>query len=352
MKRFKKGDCLHMKKATIIDVAKSAGVSIGTVSRVLNNKKVTPLTKEKVENAITHLNYHRNDAARNLRTNRSKAFAFIVSDISNVTFSTIAKSLSDVLDGFGYSLILYNIGTDNIESKLERFFAARSVDGAFLVIGEEKNTKIINILNDLDIPLLIFDRQIDCDAADFIFSDYYNGIRQATEHLISLGHESIGFITGSLDIYPAREGLRGYRDALKLNDTPMDESLIKTGSFTHEFGAKATESLISKIKNNEMTALITGGSPVLAGVLKTLQKDNIHLNRDLSIVSFEDTEITQIMSITAIRRPLHDVGAKTAYSLINRLRQNSQGNDNTSSLVLPTELIIRSSSGQNNTLAK
>src|SRR5699024_3422794 len=143
--------------------------------------------------------------------NKSKAFAFIVTDITNFTFSTIAKSLSDILDEYGYSLILYNIGREDVESKLEHFFSERSVDGAFLAIGEEKNPRINKLLNNLDVPLLILDRQIECHTADFIFSDYYNGIRTATEHLISQGHKNIAFITGSLNIYPSREGIRGYR---------------------------------------------------------------------------------------------------------------------------------------------
>lgn len=332
-----------MKKVTITDVAKYAGVSAGTVSRVINNKSVKPMIKEKVENAIKNLDYQPNNTARNLRTSKSKAFAFIVTDISNFTFSTIAKSLSDVLDEYGYSLILYNTGLDNVESKLEHFFSARSVDGAFLVISEENNLRINRILNNLDIPLLIFDRQIDCNTADFVFSDYYNGIRKATEHLISLEHKSIAFVTGSLNIYPSREGVKGFTDALKLNDLPINESFIKAGNFTTDFGVEGIENLVPQIKRKEITAIVTGGNPILVGTLKTFQKHNIRINKDISIISFEDSEICQVMSITAIRRPLQDIGTKMAYSLINRLLQKEKGDPSTSSLILPTELVIRSS---------
>lgn len=330
-----------MKKVTIIDVAKYAEVSTGTVSRVLNNKNVKPLTKTKVENAIKALDYQRNNAARNLRTNKSKAFAFIVTDITNFTFSTIAKSLSDILDEYGYSLILYNIGREDVESKLEHFFSERSVDGAFLAIGEEKNPRINKLLNNLDVPLLILDRQIECHTADFIFSDYYNGIRTATEHLISQGHKNIAFITGSLNIYPSREGIRGYTDALKLNDLPIHKSFIRSGAFTTDFGIREIEDLMPKIKSKNITAFITGGTPILVGALKTLRKHNIAINNDVSIISFEDSEVSELMSISAIKRPLHDIGTKAAYSLINRLIQNNKGIDATSSITLPTELIIR-----------
>ena len=336
-----------MNKVKIIDVAKYAGVSVGTVSRVLNNKRVKPMMKEKVEDAIKNLDYQPNNAARNLRTNMTKAFAFIVTDISNFTFSTIAKALSDVLDVHGYSLILYNVGKDNIESKLEHFFSARSVDGAFVAIAEEDNKRINRFLNNLDIPILIFDRQIDCNTSDFVFSDYYNGVRKATEHLISLGHKNIAFITGSMNIYPSREGFRGYKDALKLNDLQVNESFIKTGDFTIDFGIESTENLIPRINQKEITALITGGNPILVGTLRTFQKHDILINKDISIISFEDSEISQIMSITVIRRPLHDIGTKMAYSLINRVLKNNKENSEPSSLVLPTDLVIRSSTSPN-----
>ncbi|MGG1662155.1 LacI family DNA-binding transcriptional regulator [Brevibacillus sp. NRS-1366] len=332
-----------MKKVTINDVAKRAGVSVGTVSRILNNKRVKPMLQEKVERAISELEYQPNSAARNLRTNKSKAFAFIVTDISNFTFSTIAKALNDVLDKYDYSLILYNVGKANIESKLEHFFSMRNVDGAFLAIAEENNPKVNKLLSELDIPILILDRQIDCKEADFVFSDYYNGVRGATDHLISLGHKQIAFITGSLNIYPAREGVRGYKDAMKLKDLPIREELLYTGDFTADFGIEAVENMITGIKQQEITAIITGGNPILVGVLKMFQKHHVMIGNDVSLISFEDSELAQIMSISVIRRPLYDIGTKMAYTLLDRLIQSESEHLSASGLIIPTDLVIRSS---------
>jgi LacI family transcriptional regulator len=269
---------------------------------------------------------------------------FFVTDISNIAFSLIAKGLHDILEEYGYNLVLYNVGTLNVEGKIMDFFNTRNVDGAILAINEEDNVVINKFLSALKIPLIILDRELQGVTADYIYTDYYNGTKTAVEHLISLGHRRIGISTGTDRIRPCRETLKGYRDALKLKDMYVDESLIKTGGFTTEFGKESATYFFEQMRKSNLTACIAGSYQILVGFLESIQKEDINFPEDISLIAFEDSDLTRLMNpgITVIRRPTYDTGKKVAYFLLDRM-SNLKEKSEASCIIVPTELVVRAS---------
>lgn len=339
------------QKVTIKDVAKSAGVGVGTVSRVINqNKSVKPYIRNQVETAIKMLGYQPDSTARSLRTKQSKTIVFFVNDISNITFSTMAKGFHDVFEEYDYNLILYNFGTSKNKEKLKEkivfFFTTRKVDGAILVLPEENNASLNKFLGGLKVPLIFLDREMAGIQASFVYTDYYSGIKKAVDYLVKLGHKQIGFTSGSLGIRPARESLNSYLDALKLNDIPINQDLIRTGDFTEEYGRESMDYFADKVKNREVTALICGSYLLLVGFLESIQNHKLRLPEDISLIAFEDSDLARLMNpaISVIRRPLRDMGRKVAYYMIDLLNASkTKKNHETSSIIIPTELVIRSS---------
>ncbi|MCQ6560687.1 LacI family DNA-binding transcriptional regulator [Paenibacillus mendelii] len=333
------------KKITIKDVAKHAGVGVGTVSRVLNGSaEASHAVKLQVEKSIAELGYKRSSVARSLRTQRTNAIAFFVTDISNVAFSTIAKGIHQVLEEQDYHLILYNTGNDKVKEKLIEAFEERKFDGMILSLPQEMDSGFAGQLKEERIPYFLLDREIQGVQANAVLSDYYNGIRQATEYLISLGHTKIGFMTSDSDIRPARESIRGYVDALKLNDLPVQPELMKRGDFTVEYGSAALKELIH---DSGITAVIAGSNQLLVGCIETVRELKLDIPSELSVIGFEDSDFTRLLNpaITVVKRPLIQIGNQIAHLMLQRIKQEESGSSNLDavSTIIPTELVIRDS---------
>ncbi|QJD82098.1 LacI family DNA-binding transcriptional regulator [Cohnella herbarum] len=329
------------QKVTIKDVARHAGVGIGSVSRVINN--LPGVSKDKrmaVERSVAELGYEPDSLARSLRTQRTQTIAFFVNDISNVAFSTIAKGIHEELEQNGFNLLLYNTGNDKVKEKVLEAFRIRKFDGMIISFPDEDEQTIKQIMKS-NIPFILLDREYQQFQADAVYSDYYNGIRQAVEYLISLGHTDIGFVTSDKDIRPSRESLRGYHDAMKLKGLKVKPDWIKRGTFTVEYGRQAFEELL---REGEVTALIAGSNQLLVGCVEGVREHNIHVPKQLSLIGFEDSDFTRLMSpaITVVKRPLIQIGKQIAYMLLKRLNVGDSNNE-VFNLVVSTELVKRDS---------
>jgi len=333
------------QKATIKDVAKHAGVGVGTVSRVLNgSSEVSAAIKAQVEKSIAALGYKPSSVARSLRTQKTHAIAFFVNDISNVAFSTIAKGIHQVLEEKDYHLLLYNTGNDKVNEKVIEAFEERKFDGMILSLPQEKDSGFITRLEEEKTPFFLLDREFHGVQANAVLSDYYNGIRQATEYLISLGHTKIGFLTSDIDVRPARESLRGYEDALKLSGLPVLPELIKRGDFSVEFGNEALKQLI---RESGITAVIAGSNQLLVGCIETVREWKLDIPKQLSVIGFEDSDFTRLLNpaITVVKRPLLQIGRQIAHLMLQRIKQEESGDQDLHAIstIIPTELVIRDS---------
>ncbi|WP_167859178.1 LacI family DNA-binding transcriptional regulator [Paenibacillus cymbidii] len=332
-------------KVTIKDVAKHAGVGIGTVSSVINrSRSVSPQAQRKVEESIRALGYTPDELARSFRTQRTQTIAFFVNDISNHSFSSMAKGMYEELEKHGLHLMLHHTGNKRMEDKILEAVQQKRFDGIVLTLQDERHPQLLEWLKSSPIPIVLLDRELPGIAADVVRSDYYNGIGAATEHLLALGHRRIGLVTTASDILPAKDTIRGYQDALARSGVGSDADMIRRGDFSLEFGMSASAALIE----SGATAIIAGSNQLLVGSVETVRDLGLDVPRQLSLIGFEDSDVTRLLhpGITVVKRPLVEIGRHMAELLLARLR-NDRNKTRTraerAERTVPTELIVRAS---------
>ncbi len=243
--------------STIKDVAKYAGVSIATVSYVLNGTKfVLPETKEKVLSAAKALNYSPNPTAQSFKTGKKKAIAFIIPDISNNFFANITKSLENTLRNYGYFLILVNTN-ENLENELQqlKYMTSGIVDGILLASAAQNYSDIKSIIPK-GFPIVLVDRKLeDCPYDTICASDqtaFYYGIKRLYEK----GHKRIGYIGDTPHLSTAIERQQAYLQALDCLGIDIDESIIlHSSSLTHD-----AYKLTGQLLQSGCSAVVTGNN--------------------------------------------------------------------------------------------
>lgn len=332
-------------KPTIKDVARTAGMSIGTVSRVLNqHPSVTESSRGRVMEAVRALSYEPNLAAQSMRTRSKKAIGFMVNDIANPLFATISRHAETVFHEHGYALLLANsTGKASTEVDLvEQFFRHRT-DAMLISLADETNSGLLKALKQVSIPLVVMDREPKGIAVDKVMTDHAQGMRQATEYLIRLGHRRIGLITADHRISPGRARVEGYVAAHKAAGVSVDPQLIRTRSLSAEFGLQEATSLLTA--KDRPSALIAGGNQTLVGALRSIRHLGISVPDALSLVSCDNTELTELAGppITVVWRDLGLVGRTAADLLLQRL--SGEESPEPRRILLPTELLVRQSCG-------
>jgi LacI family transcriptional regulator len=329
------------RRATIRDVATRAGVSIGTVSRVLNGKSVSSRVLESVNTAIQALGYTPNAVAQSMRTRSTRAVGLVVNDISNPLFSGIAKGLDNYLSERDYSLLIANTDNDpRRERVIVESLKQRRVDGLAIAVSDESDEGIKSILQHIEIPVVLLDRELNI-FADSVCDDHANGMKKALRYLFDLGHEDIALITGDDSIRPSRERALGYRDAFAEIGKPVAEMRIIQGRLNSLFGYDEACKLFGS--ERRPTAIIAGGNQILAGILRAIRQYCISIPHDLSLISCDEVDIAALMNpaITVISRDIHRVGQLAAELLLGRI--DGDGNRGISRQFVPTELVVRES---------
>lgn len=327
--------------STIKDVARAAGVSAGTVSRVTsNNPTVQPHVRAQVLAAIKRLGYRPNAIAQSMRTSETKLIGCLVADLSNPLYSGILKSAEAVLAAQGYTLLIAST-EDRVEREVELIeaFARRRVDGLIAILSDETDPRLLQSLKQAAIPLLLMERDIDL-RADGIVTDHIGGMRQATEYLLSLGHRRIAMTTGMTKTRSGRDRVAGYRAAHAAAGVPVDETLLRCESLTTAFAFSETQRLMSL--REPPTAIIAGGNLMLAGVLRALNLLGRVVPTDVSVLSSGETELAELAAppVTVIRWNLSAFGREAAALMLNRLQNPG---DPARRIVIPCELVLRKS---------
>jgi len=327
------------KRPTIRDVAKVAGVSMGTVSRVAAKAKaVNPDTRKRVEEVMRQVGYVPNIAARTMRTNRTKIVGLLLPDLANTVFIQLAKAAEHVLDAAGYTLFIYSSERSAArEIQFLRLAAQYRMDGIIVSISDEANQSVLKVLSGVESPMVLLDRDLSLKA-DVVFSDHAEAIQHVTSHLIELGHKRIALLTAPLGIRPGRERVRGYRAALREARLDVDETLIGHDYQTTKYGFAKTMELLKR--PNPPTALIAGGDEIFYGVLRAVRQLNLAIPSDLSIVGADSRMLAEVMNppITMIDRDMSLVGETAAELLMKRMADT--GAAESTHVYLPSEVIL------------
>jgi LacI family transcriptional regulator len=329
------------KMVNIQDVAKHAGVSISTVSRVLNGRgRVNDDVVANVQAAIQALHYTPNRAARSLRTQQTRIIGLLISDIQNPFFTVLVRGIEDVAQQNGYSLILCN--SDENEKKERQYIevlCAEHVAGAIIVPTHE-NQRSIQILNTHQIPVVAVDRRI--PNIDSVLVDNKRGAYEAVSHLITNGYRRIGIITGPRNTTTGRERLEGYYQALQEADIEVDPAIVRSGSFKTDSGRALAYELLDVQPG--IDALFVTNNLMTLGALEALHDRNVHIPDDIGMVSFDEMPWAALgpISLTTVTQPVYEIGSTAAMRLFQRL-QNPNVFTNQEIVLAPT-LSVRSSS--------
>jgi len=337
-----------MKSPTIKDVAEAAGVSVATVSRVLNgNAYVKSPVRQRVMATAEELNYRPNRIARSLRTQRSKTIAVVVPDIQNRFFVALERGLEDYIFGEGYTVLVCNTGDDpDRESLYLRLLVDEAVAGiAVCATDEHRSAKQLLEIMDKGVALVAVDRRLENAPVDFVLSDNIGGASRAVSYLIEQGHRRIGLIAGPNKYTPAIERRMGYEQALLEHGLPIDPQLIADTNYKSTESEIATRELLTL--HNPPTALFLSSGNVAIGSLKAIYNLGLRIPEDISLVVFDDPDWAEAHSppLTVIAQDTHVMGKLTGELLLSRIRGNNDAHEERR---LPTQLIIRKSVRQLN----
>lgn len=325
-------------KHTMKDVAKRAGVSMMTVSRVVNkNSSISEKIRENVLNAIKELNYKPNKLARSLVTKKSEFITVVVPDISNPFFSEMVKGVEEIARIKGYNILLGSTdGRKEIENEYINSAVNRMSDGIILIAPRIED-KIIYELNDC-LPLVVVDRPLDRSDVLQIGIDDFKGAMLAMEYLIGLNHKKIGFLSGTTDILAGLQREQGYIDALKKQKTPIDFKLILNGDWSFKSGRNAFKNFYNN--NPRPTAIFAANDLMAFGLIQGAKEMNVKIPEDLSVVGFDDIEMSALInpSLTTVKQPISEMGRKAVELLLNKLRKGPYIN-----IRLECKLIVRES---------
>ncbi|WP_300178785.1 substrate-binding domain-containing protein [uncultured Aliivibrio sp.] len=330
--------------ATIKDVAKEAGVSIATTSRVINN---APHTSEKaivaVKKAMETLGYRPNSNARALVSKTSNTIGVLVNDVSAPFFGSMVKAIDTVANEQGKQVLIGNGYHDATKEKNAIDLLINSRCESLVVHSKGLTNDVLIKLADEVPGMVLINRFIPEIASRCIALDNYKGSYLATEHLIRQGHQHIGYICSSHDIDDAYDRKTGYLQALEDNGITVKEEYIEYGEPDEEGGEQAVINLIAK--NTPITAIATYNDYMAAGCMALLQENGIRIPEDMSVIGFDDGHIARYIypRLTTIRYPIQ-IMANQAVNLSLKLASRDAEEQTDHKLFIPI-LVRRSSVG-------
>ncbi len=331
--------------ATIHDVARVAGVSVATVSHVINGtRKVNSETQARVRRAIEELGYQPNAIARSLRKRVTYAIGVLVSDITNPFFAHLVRGVEDAAHTAGYSVIVCN-SDENPEK--EDFYIRnlwrRRIDGMLIAPTRDGTSSALQELVQKGITLVFIDRKAKGIEAPAVLSDNVGGAYLATKHLIERGHKKIGVALGIPGATTTEERFTGYCLALKEAGIPFSEELVVWGGYRVEGGREAARALLSLSKRP--TAIFSTNNLMTIGILQELFSQQIEIPHQMAVVSFDDLEWAEITDppLTAVAQRPYEIGRK-AFELLLELMGNLKAHNRIKEIRIPVELKFRRSS--------
>lgn len=327
---------------TINEIAKFAGVSRSTVSRVLNNdKNVSKRTRAKVQAVIDEQGYQPNPVARSLISGRTRvlglAIPMIVSSLfRDPFFSLLAQGISTVCTMNNYTLMLWLMEPNYEKRTCDNILNNRLIDG-IIVASSKIGDPLIEGLITRKVPLVQIGRN-DCPDVSSVDADNIHGSVIAVRHLVSIGRKQLATITGQMELYSGRDRLTGFKHGLQENNLPILDERIAFGNFTEESGYTQTKVLLSK---TPFDGLYIASDMMAFGAIRAINEAGLRIPEDIAVVSFDDIPPAAHHQppLTTIRQPIQQMGSMAAQTLIDQLENNDTGTPRR--IILQTELKIR-----------
>ncbi|SFB11763.1 transcriptional regulator, LacI family [Lentibacillus halodurans] len=317
-----------MKNVTIRDIANELGISIATVSRVLNDSGyASKEVKEQVFSMAEKLRYQPNAVARSLKNHRTNTIGIIIPDISNPYFMTISKGIEDSVREYGYHLIFMS-GNENPvkEKKMLQVLIEKRVD-ALVLATSGKNEDVIRNIKESGVPIVLIDRKLREDSLglDLVVEDNIKGAYDLTNYLLERGHHRIGVINGSLEVSTGFERYEGFRKAIHEKGLEANPELIFNGNFTKEDGINAVDYFLNL--QNKPSAILSFNNTMAFGAIIQLTKNGYSVPHDMVVASFGEVEAAQILkpsSIITIKQSPYEMGLRAGEILLEHLLDNAK----------------------------
>jgi DNA-binding LacI/PurR family transcriptional regulator len=328
-------------------IAEKAGVSTATVSRVLSGfPGVREKTKKKVMKITSELNYEVDGIARSLRQKKTFKIGVIVGNVLSQFYTVLAKSIEDIANKYGYSVILCN-GDDDSEKELNYLKVLRSsrVDG-IIIAPTGKNAGYINNLLQSNTKIVLVDRLIEGVDCDAVLVDNEKGAYTAVKYLIDKGYKKIAIIDGFIDRTTGKERLKGYLRALNENNIPRNDDFIKIKDFKKRSGIVFANELLEN--KNKPEAIFVANLDLTLGAILSIKSLGLKIPDDIAVIGFDDSDWAQILEppLTTISQPVYDLGTTAAEMLIKNI-ENDNSKKEKLIITFNTKLIERGSAIKN-----
>ena len=303
-----------------------SNVSIATVSKYLNGGNVKDKNKANIEKAINQLDYRVNNFARSLKMNRSMTIGIVLDNITNTFYTSIISNIEDGLNLKGYSSIICETkeNDDTRKRKLD-FLISKGVDG-ILIFTTNISSDLLNYYVKRKANIVVVDSVVNGVNCDFVSTDNISSAYQATEQFILKGHKKIAMITGEDKNFSALERLKGYKRALEDYGLPIYEELIYKDRYDLEGGYKSFKKLMAN-KSCVPTAVLIANYFMAIGAIIALNEDNIVIPDDISMICFDDLELSKILKpkLTSVSQSTNEIGSEAIRLLLSRIEGNITG---------------------------
>lgn len=330
----------------IRDIARAAGVSSTTVSRVLNGSGyVKEETKAVVLSIIKEFNYTPSAVARSLSKNETNTIGVIIPDIENPFFGEVIKGISSLADEKNLNIILCNTNEDvSKEIKFLNMLKGQRILGIIITPTNdthEFNNKQLTVLENIGIPIVLVDRDVKHSNFDGVFIDNIKGAYEAINALINEGHRKIAIITGPNSSKPGRDRLIGYKKALRMNDIEFDERYLFYGDFRFDSGYECTQKILKM--EDRPTAILACNNMMNLGCIKAIYENKLRIPEDMAIIGFDQVQMLDVvgLNISVISRSNTEMGKTAMELLLKKLDKKDCGN--TVRITLSSKLLLKGS---------
>lgn len=327
---------------TIYDVAREAGVSMATVSRVVNNNpNVKPQTRKKVFEAIERLGYRPNAVARGLASKKTTTVGVVIPDISNANFAEVARGIEDIANMYHYNIILCNADKrKEKEIRVINTLLEKQVDG-LLFMGGTVTDEHLQAFQTANVPIVLCGTTDEKEQMPAVDIDHERAAFDAVKLLIEQGHRSIGMISGTLhDPNNGYSRYQGYKRALENSSIAFNEDLVRIGNYRYESGVEAMKYFLQLIERP--SAIFAATDEMAIGAIHAIQDEGMSVPDDISVISVDNSRMASMVRplLTTVAQPMYDIGA-VSMRLLTKLMNKE--NVDIAKIVLPHELILRKS---------
>ncbi|WP_410770198.1 LacI family DNA-binding transcriptional regulator [Fontibacillus sp. BL9] len=332
--------------ARIKDVAERAGVSVTSVSRVLNGEKyISQSILDKVNRAIKELNYSPSQIARSLKKQKTDTIGVIVPDFTNYFCSTILSSIEESASEYGYNLIVCNIA-ENLDKELKYLHAVQEmrVDG-IIIMHQKVDERILSFIESASMPILFSCVRSPLPDRFSVLINDYQAARDATEYLISLGHRRIAFLGGDLeDVTSGQSRYQGYLDALNQSGIPQNSDFIRFGNYKQESGRLMMQEILEQGQGERPTVVFAASDDMAVGAMNCILDYGLRVPEDISVMGFDDSLIARAVRpmLTSVHQPARELG-RTSLEYLHSLIEDRGSRPDSKEIYLPHRIMERAS---------